>query len=205
MLTDAQRDVLAAARDAQQSAVATLTDAAIAQAAAAWEAALDWDSLTAEQTAALEPSRPRYPDLAYLQSALVDASAELRFATYLYNGVDDLAAAAAAELLTAHPTPVMGSRYTELGIVASFENPADGDACLRKLEAAATVDTLLARMLNWLKPGTPGLDFGVPSLRAAIVGLAAATVITDAEKNVLLSLGVVPATVNSADMRTLRL
>jgi len=205
MLTDAQRDVLTAARDAQQTAVETVTAAAVAQAAASWEAAIDWEALSEEQAAALELSRPRYPDLAHLHESLANASAELRFAAYLYNGVDELAAAAATELLATHPTPVLGSRYTELGVVAAFENPADGDACLQKLEAAATANTLLARMLNWLKPGAPGLDFGVPSLRAAVAGLAAADVITDAEKTVLLSLGAAPAAVNSSDMRTLRL
>lgn len=136
---------------------------------------------------------------------LVDSNSELRTLVRGGNGVaaDDVAAAALASTLM--PRAVTeGQRYTELGIITAFTDPADGEAVLQTLEAAAESNPLLARMLRWLAPGMPGLDFGNAGLRAAINAYHEANVLTATQRDTLLALGERAVTVDPSDIARVR-
>ena len=136
---------------------------------------------------------------------IVDSNEELRTLVRgnINNPADDVAAAALATSLMPKQI-VEGSLYTELGIIAAFSNPADAEVVLQTLEAAALTNPLLARMLRWLAPGMPGLDFGNPALRAALNGYQAAGVLNSTQNNVLLALGEQVLTVNPSDIPKVR-
>ena len=137
--------------------------------------------------------------------AEAETNAEFRTLVRGANGVpaDDTAAAAmASTLLPAQVTE--GSRYTELGIIAAFSDPAAGETVLQTLEATAESNPLLARMLGWLKPGMPGLDFGNAALRAAVNAYHAANVLTTTQRDTLLALGERAVVVSPADIARVR-
>lgn len=134
-----------------------------------------------------------------------ETNAEFRLLVRGGDGVpaNDVAAAAMASTLL--PAAVSeGQRYTELGIITAFSNPADGEAVLQTLEAAATQNPLLARMLGWLAPGMPGLDFGNAGLRAAINAYHAANVLTTTQRDTLLALGERAVVVSPDDIARVR-
>ena len=139
---------------------------------------------------------------------IVDSNEPLRLLVRGGNGVpaDDVAAAALASTLM--PRVVTeGSCYTELGIIAAFADPAAGETLLQTLAAVAASGpehAVLARMLKWLAPGMPGLDFGHPALRAAITAYAAANVLTTTQRDTLLALGERAVTVSPSDIARVR-
>ena len=144
------------------------------------------------------------PQLTTLRG-LVDSNSELRLLVRGGNGtpVDDNAAAALASTLM--PRAVTeGQRYTELGIITAFADPADGETVLQTLEAAAASNPLLARMLRWLAPGMPGLDFGNAGLRAAVSAYHAAGVLTTTQRDTLLALGERAVVVSASDIARVR-
>jgi hypothetical protein len=53
-----------------------------------------------------------------------------------------------------------GSFYTELGIMAAFANPSDGETLLQTLEVVGQSNPVVKRMLKWIQPGAIGIDFG---------------------------------------------
>ena len=136
---------------------------------------------------------------------IVDSNEELRTLVRgnINNPADDVAAAILATSLMPKQV-VEGSLYTELGIIAAFSNPADAEVVLQTLEAASLTNPLLARMLRWLAPGMPGLDFGNPALRAALNAYQAAGVLNSTQTNVLLALGEQVLTVNPSDIPKVR-
>ena len=136
---------------------------------------------------------------------IVDSNEELRTLVRgnINNPADDVAAAILATSLMPKQV-VEGSLYTELGIIAAFSNPADAEVVLQTLEAAALTNPLLARMLRWLAPGMPGLDFGNAALRAALNAYQAAGVLNSTQTNVLLALGEQVLTVNPSDIPKVR-
>ena len=136
---------------------------------------------------------------------LVDSNSELALLVRGGNGVpaqDTAAAAMASAMLPAAVTE--GQRYTELGIITAFADPADGETVLQTLEAAAESNPLLARMLRWLAPGMPGLDFGNSGLRAAINAYHAANVLTTTQRDTLLALGERAVVVSPSDIARVR-
>lgn len=136
---------------------------------------------------------------------LVDSNANLAILVRGGAGVpaDDNAAAALASTLM--PRAVAeGQRYTELGIITAFDDPADGEAVLQSLETLAETNPLLARMLRWLAPGMPGLDFGNTGLRAAINAYQAENALTDTQRDTLLALGERAVVVSPADIARVR-
>lgn len=136
---------------------------------------------------------------------LVESNSELALLVRGSNGIpaDDVAAAEmASTLMTAAVTE--GQRYTELGIITAFVNPADGEAVLQTLEGAAESNPLLARMLRWLAPGMPGLDFGNSGLRAAINAYYGAGVLNEAQRDTLLALGERAVVVSASDIARVR-
>lgn len=80
-------------------------------------------------------------------------------------------------------------RVSELGLINAFSNPADGEAALLKLEAVAASNSLVDRMLKWLKPGAPGLDIANPKVIAMIDSFVSSSVLTEAEGNTIKDLG----------------
>lgn len=136
---------------------------------------------------------------------LVDSNANLAILVRGGAGVpaDDNAAAELASTLMPKAV-VEGVRYTELGIITAFADPADGEAVLQVLETAAETNPLLARMLRWLAPGMPGLDFGNAGLRAAINAYQAANVLTTTQRDTLLALGERAVIVSPADIARVR-
>lgn len=136
---------------------------------------------------------------------LVESNSELALLARGGNGVpadDNAAAVLASTLMPAAVTE--GQRYTELGIITAFANPADGEAVLQTLEAAAESNPLLARMLRWLAPGMPGLDFGNAGLRAAINAYCGAGVLNETQRDTLLALGERAVTVDPSDIARVR-
>jgi len=140
--------------------------------------------------------------------AAVETNAEFGLLVRGANGVpaDDVAAAAMASTLL--PKQVTeGSFYTELGIIAAFADPAAGETLLQTLATVAASGpehAVLARMLGWLKPGMPGLDFGHSALRAAITAYTAANVLTTTQRDTLLALGERAVAVSPADIARVR-
>jgi len=139
---------------------------------------------------------------------IAETNAEFRLLVRGGNGVpaNDVAAAAIASTLL--PKQVTeGSFYTELGIIAAFADPAAGETLLQTLTAVAASGpehAVLARMLKWLSPGMPGLDFGHSALRAALAAYATAGVLTNEQRDTLLALGERAVTVFPADIARVR-
>ena len=139
---------------------------------------------------------------------IAETNAEFRTLVRGANGVpaDDTAAAAMASTLL--PKQVTeGSFYTELGIIAAFADPAAGETLLQTLAAVAASGpehAVLARMLGWLKPGMPGLDFGHSALRAALAAYATAGVLTTTQRDTLLALGERAVVVSPSDIARVR-
>jgi hypothetical protein len=140
--------------------------------------------------------------------AEAETNAEFRTLVRGANGVpaDDTAAAAmASTLLPAQVTE--GSRYTELGIIAAFADPAAGETLLQTLATVAASGpehAVLARMLKWLAPGMPGLDFGNAALRGAINAYYGAGVLNNTQRDTLLALGERAVVVSPADIARVR-
>lgn len=84
---------------------------------------------------------------------------------------------------------VEGSFCTELGILAAFTTPEEANNCLLKLEAVAEQNAVLKRVMNWLKPGSNGLDFGNTVVRNQLDALGSAGVLTQVEVDTLKSIG----------------
>lgn len=122
---------------------------------------------------------------------------------HVNKGRDAIAAQLATSLFP--PEVTLGCVYTELGVIAASADPALADAALLKLETAAQTNTLLARMLKWLKPeSSRGLDFGHPAMQAAVTGYAQAGFLTTSERDFLLNLGKRPVIVDPSDIARCR-
>jgi len=140
--------------------------------------------------------------------AEVETNAAFRVLVRGANGVpaDDVAAAAMAGTLL--PKQITeNSFFTELGIIAAFADPAAGETLLQTLATVAASGpehAVLARMLKWLAPGMPGLDFGHSALRAAITAYTAANVLTTTQRDTLLALGERAVAVSPADIARVR-
>ncbi len=79
-------------------------------------------------------------------------------------------AARCMEIAPKIPRP--GTLIGELGILALFSNPVDGETVLQKLEAVAGSNPVVARAVKWIQPNAPGIDLGHPSTRAMLDFLA---------------------------------
>jgi hypothetical protein len=137
-----------------------------------------------------------------------ETNAEFRLLVRGGNGVPANDVAAAAMASTLMPKQVtQGSFYTELGIIAAFSDPAAGETLLQTLATVAASGpehAVLARMLKWLAPGMPGLDFGNAALRAAINAYHTAEVLTTTQRDTLLALGERAVVVSASDIARVR-
>jgi hypothetical protein len=67
------------------------------------------------------------------------------------------------------PPDLTEAKLTELGVMSLYENPADAEAVLATIEAVAEGNQLVARVLKWIQPGAPGVNFGDARVRAMLV------------------------------------
>lgn len=91
------------------------------------------------------------------------------------------AAAAAARMNLADRVTVEERFVNERTIVSSYANPADGEAVLQALEAAAQANAIVARAMKWMSPDQQGIDVGHAGTRAVLDALVGAGVLTAAQ------------------------
>lgn len=112
---------------------------------------------------------------------------------------DDAACAVRCAQIAAREV-VTGTRLTERGLLKLFTDPAAGEACLEKIEAAALSNPLVKRIIGWIKPPADGIDLGDPDIRNSIDVLCAAGVLTTAERDTLKSGGERAPTISVQDV-----
>lgn len=74
----------------------------------------------------------------------------------------------------------------ELGILALFDDVVAGETCLQKLEGIAEANPIVKRILKWIAPNAPGIDFGDSRVRGMLQQFYAAEILTETELNTLL-------------------
>jgi hypothetical protein len=95
--------------------------------------------------------------------SLIESDAEaLRLAS---TGAADLCAARCREIA---PKETRETLLTELSILRLSADPTTAETILQTLEAIAEHNPLIKRVLKWMQPGAPGLDFGNPVVRAML-------------------------------------
>ena len=98
-------------------------------------------------------------------------------------------AIAAEQLNAKNITDLSETRASERDILRVFGDPQQGHHALKKMEAAAENDELLARTLQWLRPtSSRGLDVANVSARAKLDQLVMNGVLTNAERDTIMSL-----------------
>ena len=84
-----------------------------------------------------------------------------------------------ADLINAKTRTKIGNVHiTEKMIYDKWDSINGAEAFIAKLEAAAVGNTILARIIRWLKPSEQGVDAGHPFTRTVFQALRAADVIT---------------------------
>lgn len=94
------------------------------------------------------------------------ASQELR--ALIESGQD---ATIAARLTEDMPGKIVPLRISELGLLALYANPADGEAVLQTIEQVAAGNPIIKRVLKFMQPGVPENslpDFSLPGVRLAL-------------------------------------
>lgn len=81
------------------------------------------------------------------------------------SGAADLCAKRCMAIAPKVPTSTL---LTELSILRAYTNPADGEAVLQQIETVAASNPVVARVLKWIRPGAPGVDFGDVRVRAML-------------------------------------
>ena len=100
-----------------------------------------------------------------IRTAIV-ASEEL--ITLIESGQDEVVA---AHLTATMPGRIIPLRISELGLLALYANPMDGETVLQKIEAIAEVNPIIKRVLKFMQPGVPAdslPDFSLPGVRTAL-------------------------------------
>ncbi len=139
--------------------------------------------------------------------SIKDALLELKntnetFANLVNTGRDVEAAALATATLD--KMVKTDSFYTELGIMAAFSSPTDGETLLQTLETVGESNAVIKRMLKWIQPGAIGIDFGNSAVRSMISTLQAANILTTSQANTLLDLGTERVTITENDIAGIR-
>lgn len=114
-------------------------------------------------------------------------------------GNDSACAARLSEIAPA----VIGSerRINGLDIVAAFADPAAGAAAWFKLKEAAKTSPIVAMAVEWMGAGSVhGLDIADARTLAMCDQLTAAGVWTEAERDGVKSLAIIPQTITTADV-----
>jgi hypothetical protein len=85
------------------------------------------------------------------------------------------------------PKEVFSLHLTSRGVLAAFDNPADGELVMQSLEQAAISNPLVKRALGWMSPANGGRDVGSTSTRFMLDSLAAAGILTTGQVSVIKS------------------
>ena len=117
------------------------------------------------------------------------------------SGAADLCAARCMQVTPKIPTSIL---LTELSILRVYANPADGEAVLQQFETVANSNPVVARVLKWIRPGAPGVDFGDARVRSMLtlpvnqggIGL------TSIQAAPLLAAAEVPQSINGSEVST---
>lgn len=130
---------------------------------------------------------------------LHDAIAANPAAKALADAGDD--AGCARLMADALPPTLVPCYLNERGIFATFVDPADAEAVMQGLEAAAGSESPLAPILKraivWLRPTNGGIDMGNPSTRVVLDALQAAGALTPEAVATLKATAETPAIVTA--------
>jgi hypothetical protein len=77
----------------------------------------------------------------------------------------------ARQLTDTMPGKIVPLRISELGLLALYTNPADGETVLQTIEAVAQANPIIRRVLKFMQPGVPEAslpDFSLPGVRLAL-------------------------------------
>jgi hypothetical protein len=66
------------------------------------------------------------------------------------------------------PALLRESLLTELSILRLSDDPAAAESVLQQIEAVSEGNPVVARVLKWMQPGAPGLNFGDTRVRAML-------------------------------------
>jgi hypothetical protein len=94
------------------------------------------------------------------------ASQELR--GLIESGQDE---AVARHLTETMPGKIIPLRISELGLLALYTDPMQGETVLQTIEAVAEVNPIIKRVLKFMQPGVPESslpDFSLPGVRLAL-------------------------------------
>lgn len=101
------------------------------------------------------------------------------------------------------PFEIFTGHFTgELGILALFDDAASGETCLQKIESIAEINPIVKRVLKWIAPNAPGVDFGDSRIREMVEYFYVAELITEFERNTLLRAGEKQVSISANDIST---
>lgn len=66
------------------------------------------------------------------------------------------------------PPEIVSTPLGELGVIAAAADPVAAETILKTIEAIAQQNPLVKRVLKWMQPGAPGVDFGDLRVRAML-------------------------------------
>lgn len=66
------------------------------------------------------------------------------------------------------PKKIVSTLLGELGMFNVGAEPADVETVLQTIEAVAEFNPVIKRMLKWIQPGAPGIDFGDTIVRTML-------------------------------------
>jgi hypothetical protein len=58
------------------------------------------------------------------------------------------------------PPRIVEKFVGELGVFSLYESPVQAEAVIQKIENVALVNPVVKRLLKWIQPGAPGINFG---------------------------------------------
>ena len=123
-------------------------------------------------------------------------------ATRLANsGAADLCAARCKAIA---PHVPVETRLTELSILNIYTDPEDAEAVLSQVETVSNANPVVRRVLKWLQPGAPGVDFGDARVRSLLTAPVSRGGIglTDKQAAPLLQASSAPPTITGEDVST---
>lgn len=95
--------------------------------------------------------------------ALIESSPEAMAAVAAGN--DTLTAQIAASIA---PKEIRETLIGELGIFKLAADPTTAETIMQTVEAVADANPVVKRMLKWMQPGAPGIDFGDTRVRTML-------------------------------------
>jgi len=94
-------------------------------------------------------------------------------------------------------TKINDVRVTDRMLIGTYDDPVAAETFLQKLEAAAKVNPLVARVVSWISPSEGGIDAGHPNTIAMLDVLVSSGVFTTDEATKFKNLA--QTTVSRAD------